>query len=219
VWWLILILILAFLIVLTAGMALRAEIDFRYRRRAGKDELEIILRLFKGLGRFRWTFRDIRLKGEKEQALGKSFSPEASGGPVQGAAAKTEESNPQQKSGFLADAFPWLLRTILEWRRMKARFYRSIQCTALEWKVEIGVENPMYTALLAGVIWALLGRAYAALCQKVDVCVERPVLLVCPQFQKIDFSCELHCIFKARMGHIIFMGLKLRRIRISRKRR
>lgn len=121
--------------------------------------------------------------------------------------------------GLFYRIFPQIPRILTELQQVRINFYRGIRCTVLEWEIAIGCENPVHTALAAGAFWTMLGVSCARLYRRVTMEVERPVLMVTPEFQKIGFSCNFHCIFKARIGHIIFAGLKLARIFIPKRRR
>jgi hypothetical protein len=65
----------------------------------------------------------------------------------------------------------------------------------------------------------MLGYSMARLHRQVTMEDEKPEIFVQPNFQKIGFSTDLHCIFKLRIGHIMFVGLDFIRAFRRGKRR
>lgn len=192
------------------AMAIKAEVDFRYRRANEEDNIEVYFRALKGFWKFKAVISGAQLKWEKGPLLEvEQASSSAAGG---GRKAKEKAGLRYWRGGFFYRLWPKIPEMLTKLSAVKARFYRGIHCTALEWRMEIGFQDPMSTALASGALWALVGNSVARLHRQVIVEVKRPQLMIVPQFQKAGFACDLHCIFKLRIGHIIFAGLNLWRI-------
>jgi len=200
-------LLTAGLALMAIGLLLRAEVDFRYRRRAQKDHLEIKIQALAGWWRFRVEVPTLALGWEQGPQLEISQMTAAATGGRR--THKTAARFRYVRRGLIYRLWSHSSSFLMQLQRIKRKFYRSIQCTHLDWRVEIGYANPVATALAAGAFWSMLGTMSARLYRQVTVRVQEPYLLVVPQFQKPGFACDFHCIFDVRIGHIIFAGFRL----------
>ena len=188
-------------------MAIKAVVDFRYRRVEEHDHVEIKLTALGGLWKFKLTIPTVQLEWEKGPQLElKQKAGSATGGRRE---SKSKLRMRYFRRGLFYRLWPRIPALSSRLQQVKVRFYRGIHCTALEWRFEIGYPDPAHTALAAGALWAFSGLSVATLYRQVSVEVTRPVLEVVPQFQKQGFACDIHCIFHMRIGHIIFAGLNL----------
>ena len=204
--------ILAFLlaaaILLLLSLAIKAEVDFRYRRIEEKDHIDIHLSALYGLWHTQYQIPTIQLEWEKGPQLEVEQVAEGKGGKRQ---ATTKARFRYIRRGLLSRLWlnvPQLLQYL---KRVKNQFYRGIHCRAINWRIEIGYKDASQTAIAAGAFWTMFGFALSHLYQQVTVEVSRPALVVVPQFKKEGFLCDIQCIFHLRIGHIIFVGINLLR--------
>lgn len=202
-------LFLALLFWLLVSLAIKARVDFRYRRKDEQDHLEIGLFALHGLWQFELQVPTIQLGWEKGPQLELEQKALAGGASSRG---KTKARFRYVRHHFLLRLWPRLYRLLARFRRVKTLFYHHVRCTALEWQVEIGYKDPVYTALAAGAFWAALSTALTRFYRQIQVRVQKPLLRVVPRFETPGFSCDIHCIFQLRIGHIIFAGIRLLRV-------
>ncbi|WP_206813048.1 DUF2953 domain-containing protein [Paradesulfitobacterium ferrireducens] len=204
---------LAFLIALflwlALVLALRAVVDFRYRRIEEYDHIELELSVLRGVWKFHMEIPTVQLEWEKGPEL--EAKQTVSSAVVGKRKTKTKMRVRRFHEHFFFRFWPRFPYFLAKLQQAKARFYRGIHCTALEWRICIGFKDPAQTGLAAGAFWSLIGYSLARLYHQIKVEVRRPVLEVVPDFQKPGFTCDVHCIFKLRIGHIIFAGLNLAR--------
>lgn len=200
--------LLAGVIFLLLSLAIKAEVDFRYRRVEEEDHLDIHLRAFHGLWHFQFQIPTLQLEWEKGPQLEVGQVMESKGGSRK---ATTKARFRYIRRGWLYRFWPSVPRLIRGLNRVKNQFYRGIHCTSIDWRIEIGYEDAAHTAIAAGTFWAMLGFALSRLYRQVTVEVSTPMLAVVPQFKKEGFLCDIRCIFHLRIGHIIFAGLNLLR--------
>lgn len=188
-------------------MLIKAKLDFSYRRFDEHDHLEITLHAFHGLWKFKSVIPTLQLEWEKGPELEVGHQAQSAAGNVR--KGQRHIRFRFWRSGFFYRLWPRLPGLLSRLQHMKTKFYRSIHCTELDWRFEIGSSDAAQTALAAGALWAFTGFSLARLYRQVTMDVSRPVLKVTPQFQKQGFSCDIHCIFHLRIGHIIIAGLNL----------
>ena len=200
--------LLAMILLLLISLALKAEVDFRYRRIEEEDHIEIDFRAFRGIWHIQFKIPTLQLEWEKGPQVEMEQVAITKGG--------TRHATKETRIRYLRRGWlfrfwrnvPSLLRYI-NW--VKQRFYRGIHCRAINWRIEIGYKDAAQTAIAAGTFWAMFGFALARLYQQVTVEVRYPTLVVIPQFKKAGFLCDIQCIFHLRIGHIIFVGFNVLR--------
>lgn len=200
--------LLAVAILLLLSLALKAEVDFRYRRIEEKDHIDIHFSAFHGLWHIQYQIPTLQLEWEKgpqleieQAAIGKAEKREAT----------TKARFRYLRKGWLARLWQRAPRLLRHLKRVKQKFYRGIHCKGINWRIEIGYQDASQTAIAAGAFWTMFGFALAHFYQQVTVEVPVPALMVVPQFKKEGFLCDLQCIFQLRIGHIIFGGINLLR--------
>ncbi len=77
----------------------------------------------------------------------------------------------------------------------------------LQLEIWFGLEDPYWTALGCGGFWAVLGSLLSILGSKPRFKVE-PKVAVHPSFSQAMLRVSLHCIFRFRVGQIIFSEMK-----------
>lgn len=198
---------LAGLIWLLISLVIKAVVDFRYIRNEKEDHLVISMKAMCGLWKFSMTLPAFQLKWDEgpELEIEQKTEP-GTGSTIQG---KHRVRFSFWREGFFYRLWPQIPGMLLKLEKIKHYFYRGIHCTSLNWHLEIGFPDPVKTALVTGSLWAITGSFLARLYRQVTMDTDHPHIEIIPQFQKPGFSCELHCIFNLRMGHIIIAGLKL----------
>ena len=204
--------ILAFLLAVTIlillSLAMKAEVDFRYRRLEEKDDIDIHLRAFYGLWHIQYQIPTLQLEWEKGPQLKYEQKSEAYGGTRQ---ARHKARFRYFRGGLLFRIWPKIHRLLNYLSRLRNEFYRGIHCKAINWRIEIGYEDARHTAIAAGAFWTMIGFALSRLYRQVTVEVACPELVVVPQFKKAGFFCDIQCIFHLKIGHIIFIGINILR--------
>jgi hypothetical protein len=174
------------------------ELDAYYRWQDGKRDLDLIVRVFHCITVYHRALREEQLDWLRIMPWDPwtfLISKDAD--------ERTDEDVP----------FPW------------PELLPKVRCTVVEWHATVGLDDAMLTALASGALWAWLGIMYAEISRWIRVEAEQPRIFVTPLFQsgikstKTHFSCDLLCIFDARLGHIIFVGVYWLKKRIIGKRR
>lgn len=195
-------------ILILLSLALKAEVDFRYRRIEEEDTIDIHLRAFQGLWHVHYQIPTLQLEWEKGPQLEYENVAEAKGG--------TREATGKARfryfrRGLLSRLWLKIPQLLQHLSRLKNQFYRGIHCKAINWRIEIGHEDARHTAIAAGSFWTMIGFALSRLYRQVTVEVTSPELIVVPQFKKEGFFCDFKCIFHLRIGHIIIVGINVLR--------
>jgi len=99
-----------------------------------------------------------------------------------------------------------LLRKLQGVRRW---FYKGVRCTKLRCVFAVGLKDAAHTGLAVGAAWSMLGYYLGKLHNNITFQVSSPQVAVNPSFRQPKFEVDIDCIFKVRIGHIIFAGFKL----------
>ena len=193
------------------GLLIKAEVDFRYRRFNEEDTITMQLKALHGLWHFTLQVPTVKLAWE-EKGPQVEIAQESHSALSEPRQQKAKVHVRFWKWSFFYYLWPKVFQILQKLNQVKKHFYQGIHLTSLEFKAEVGFENPAYTALAAGAFWSVIGNSIAKLYKQVQVEVTEPQIMVVPMFQKTGFSCDFHCIFKLRIGHIIFAGLNLLRV-------
>ena len=200
--------LLAAAILLLLSLAMKAEVDFRYRRIEEEDHIDIDFRAFHGLWHTQYQIPTLQLEWEKGPQVEVEQVVKGKGGERR---ATTTTRLRYIRRGWLSRLWLRVPRLLRSLNRLKRQFYRGIHCKSIKWRIEIGYKDASQTAIAAGAFWTMLGFALSRLHQQVTVEVPCPALVVVPQFKKEGFLCDIRCIFHLRIGHIIFVGLNVLR--------
>ncbi|AFM40772.1 Protein of unknown function (DUF2953) [Desulfosporosinus acidiphilus SJ4] len=211
--------VLAFLLALAIlflfSLAIKAEVDFRYRRVEEKDHLEIDFRALHGIWHAQYQIPTLQLEWEKGPEIEVNQVSEEKGGTRK---AKSDVRLRYIRLGWLYRLWPNVPNYLHQLAWVKKEFYHGIHCKAIKWRIEVGYKDAAQTAMAAGAFWSMFGFALARLYKQVIVEVQNPELVVVPQYKKEGFLCDIQCIFHLRIGHIIFVGFNAVR-RFKRARR
>lgn len=206
----ILALILASLIGFGLILALKASVDFYYRRQEQNDYLEIKMTAVGGLWKFKFQMPTAQLEWEEGPELEMQQESQAAMGDKRRTLMDVRFR--YFRWDFFYSVLPWIPQILHHFKSVKQKFYRGIHCTFLDWRVDIGAEDPAYTAVLTGSFWSMFGFFLARLYRQVTMDTEVPYIFVSPNFKKPGFSCEIHCVFHLRFGHLMVVGLDLIRL-------
>lgn len=201
--------LLAVAILIMLSLALKAEVDFRYRRIEENDNIDIHLRALHGLWHVQYQIPTLQLEWEKGPQLNLEAVAEAKGGTRK---ATKKARFRYFRGGLIVRFWPKIPRLLHYLARVRRDFYRGIHCKYINWRIEIGYKDARHTAIAAGTFWTLIGFALSRLYRQVTVEVSKPELVVVPQFKKEGFLCDFQCIFHLRLGHIIFVGIFVMRM-------
>jgi hypothetical protein len=200
--------LLAVIILLLLSLAIKVEVNFRYKRIEKKDYTEIDIRAFRGLWHIQFQIPSFQLEWEEGPQIEVEQVPKTKVAPRQ--EKKTLRMRYLRVEWLYRfwPQVPFLLRRI---NQIKRQLYRGIRCKAINWRIEIGLKDAADTAIAAGSFWTMIGFTLSNLYRKVTVEVRCPELAVIPQFEKQGFLCDFQCIFQSRIGHIIFVGINVLR--------
>ncbi|WP_407311100.1 DUF2953 domain-containing protein [Desulfosporosinus sp. SB140] len=201
--------LLALAILFLVSLAIKAEVDFRYRRIEEEDHLEIDFRALHGIWHTQYQLPSLQLEWEKGPQLEVDQVAKGKGGVRQ---AKSNVRLRYIRRGWLYRLWPNIPNHLRHLTWVKSEFYRGIHCKEINWRIEIGYKDAAQTAIAAGAFWSMFGFALSRLYKQVIMEVNRPQLAVVPQFKKEGFLCDIRCIFQLRIGHIIFVGFNAVRI-------
>ncbi len=88
------------------------------------------------------------------------------------------------------------------------RLYSFVREIAkLEMRVKFSTGESGLTALSAGLIWGVIGTTLG-LMNTTCVFSQRPIVQITPSYGPPLLKLQLRCIFRIRLGHIIFEGIK-----------
>lgn len=90
-----------------------------------------------------------------------------------------------------------------EW--MKETLSR-VTCTDFRWTTHLGVGDAANTAVTTGIAWGIKTSFLRYLIRFVGF-AKRPDVSVVPQYNRTQFSTEVLCILKIRLGYAILAGL------------
>lgn len=83
-----------------------------------------------------------------------------------------------------------------------------VHCTKVRWVTNIGIGDAAETAVITGMAWAIKTSFLGFIFKFIDLNT-MPQLAVNPQYNRPQFSTELLCILKFRLGYAIIAGLLL----------
>lgn len=199
-------LLLAMIILILISFAIKMQVDFRYRRIEEEDNLEIDFRAFKGLWRANFKIPTLQLEWEKGPQLEFEQVAKSKAGIRK---AKTTARVRYIRFGWLNRLWQNIPLILKHLKRIKTKFYKGIHCKSINWRAEIGYKDAGHTAIAAGSFWVMFGFALSHLYRQVTMEAKSPAIVVVPRYKKEGFFCDIQCIFHLRIGHIIFVGLRL----------
>lgn len=200
--WVLALLLLAFMTVCILPFSIRIN----YTRQGENDNFIVAIQLWPGL-RYRLAATSLNLTRRSfRPVLELQTEMEDSGGEI---LAKEKEKVPFPNPPELYRQIKFwlgvydLLKPSLENMKNKTELSRFI------WKTGLGLGDPYYTGIAAGAIWSLKGWLAGYFYQLFPNRTATPQIEVVPGFNRKGFAVYLDCIFKTRIGYIIFTGFKM----------
>src|SRR5690606_21814511 len=115
--------------------------------------------------------------------------------------------NDQSKSNPIF-SMPTISESIEVFHRFKKKHLRRMRCETLSWETQVGVNDPMASAMLAGSLWGvkyfLLGKLSAKFMYK-----ERPIVKIHPLYHHTHFNTELNCVLKIKFKQALYISILL----------
>jgi len=101
-------------------------------------------------------------------------------------------------------------RMVGEYSEILDYLARTMSVEALRWTTRFGLSDPALTGFFTGLLWMLKSGLYMRI-RKLLRFPAPPRFSVQPVFAGPVLLVDFHCIFASRIGHIIIVGIKLRR--------
>jgi|GEM_PF-6352917 len=126
--------------------------------------------------------------------------------------AKTNENTESlvNETGKMNPLFsmPTISESIQFFHRLKKRHLRRMACDSLIWETQVGVNDPMGSALISGSLWGikywLLG-----LLQSKFIYRQAPQINVQPMYHHAHFNTELKCVLKIKLRQALSISILL----------
>lgn len=217
--YLVIALVVTLLFILTLS---KMRLQIIYCRKGKDDEFVIGFSLWRGLISYKLEIPVVKIdllggKGRNKPVLRRSFwrTPR----PVFKLKAELEGKKgrtiAEDKRRIVLPGPARLMELFMRAVRLAKKYYpvikyllRKVQLHRLQWKTEIGTEDPFNTCILLGMVWALKGNLLAAFYRLLNRGGARPLVAVTPSFEKSCLRTSLDCIIEVRIGYIIFTGFK-----------
>ncbi|NLK51217.1 MAG: DUF2953 domain-containing protein [Syntrophomonadaceae bacterium] len=87
---------------------------------------------------------------------------------------------------------------------------KQVKFKQLRWVTEIGLYNPMETALAVGVLWGIKGGALTALRGRTPGYRPELSIKVLPNFQRKGWRSDFICRFEGRLGYYLYTAIKIK---------
>lgn len=197
-------------------MRIKGTVELYYRRQEEKDHVDLKISALKGIWQFKMSIPTINLAWEEGPQIETQEEAQAPSGEKRKGMQKLRVK--YFRGEFFYQLIPNIPGLLIQFNRIKKKFYKGIICKEYSWEVEYGHENPAQTAIVAGGFWSMLGYSLARMYNTVTMEVSQPRIMVKPMFNNPGFSTDLHCIFKVRIGHIMVVGLEFLWIIVRRIR-
>lgn len=197
--------ILAFLfLVLMLVSILPFSIRINYSRRGENDDFIVEIKFWPGI-KYRFVVTSLNTKKKSVRSvLELQTETEDSSGEI---ISKEKEKVPFPSPAELYRQFIFwrdvyhVLKPSLDNIKNKTELRRFV------WKTGLGLGDPCYTGMALGLAWSIKGLLAGYIYQLFPNRTVRPQIQVVPDFDKKGFAVLLDCIFKTRIGYIIFTGL------------
>ncbi len=175
-----------------------------YRTQGKDDHFALDLSLWRGLIHYKLEIPVVKMQSSSKSPL---LWPQP--------AYKIQTEIEEKGDGHL---FGTLYRAALQTKKYYPMFLRllnHIELKRFNWTTEIGAAGPAQTGIFAGAIWGLKFFIFSYICRMCAAGKENPIINVKPNFKTACFNSRLDCIFKVRIGYIIFTSLMALLIRLK----
>lgn len=194
--------VVVFFVLLILFLLSRIRFYIEYKRRGEDDIIVITVEYLKLKKQFEISLVDIAMYDEE---LGFKF--------VSNIFRKKEKNDDE---GFID------LKTIIRKIKRIRRFYKlyknifddilnffnkKIQYEDIDIKLEEGTGNPSHTAIIAGILYSIVYSIYGWV--SFGKTIKKHSINIIPDFKKQIFKINISCIFKIRIGNIIYVGTRI----------
>lgn len=108
-----------------------------------------------------------------------------------------------------------LIRKIVFWEQKTSKYlfiFKFINFQKIHWKSHLGLNDPMYTAILGGALWGLKGALISQFIQRAKL--DDFYIHVESDFDNTVVTSRIDCILKMRLVHIINICVRILLIKI-----
>lgn len=92
--------------------------------------------------------------------------------------------------------------------RFKVKHLKRMICDELKWETQVGVNDPMGTAMLCGTLWGVKYYILGLLSGKLTYTSD-PVIHINPLYNHVHINTELNCKIKVQVKQAIWISIKL----------
>ncbi len=126
---------------------------------------------------------------------------------------KERQAKEEERDDDFEPLRPWvtihaLLQHLSRIQDIVSNFLKKVQIRKFEWSSHFGTGEAASTGVLSGTVWALKGNAIGLISNFFSL-MEQPKISVTPHFQEKVIKTECQCMFRFRLGHAIFAGIRL----------
>ena len=208
------ILLVVFISVIIFILLSRAIVDIKFLRNGDDDALIIKTQLLYGLIKLKKeiSFVDIINLDDEEIDLGiKTLESDESGVGDSDVLSKNIENIFNKNELF--KAYQRAMYYHKKYKTVGIYMKNKTVIDLMNWDSEIGVDEANVTAIITGVAWALKSNIFAL--TKKYFAVNKSSINIVPNYNRISFKTNLHCIIKVKIAHIINASIKLLAIKIK----
>jgi hypothetical protein len=112
----------------------------------------------------------------------------------------------------ISDMYHWakrLLTHVVEFTSWLRHTLTHVKCTELRWETRLGIGDAAETAMAVGALWAVKSSLFGYVFQYVHLNA-KPKVSIQPQYKnEAEFSMEISCHTKIRIGSLLFSSLQL----------
>lgn len=114
---------------------------------------------------------------------------------------ETEKINPIFSMPTISEAITLI-------HRFKVMHLKRMRCDELKWETQVGVNDPMGTAMLCGSLWGIKYYILGLLSGKLNYSTD-PVIHIDPLYNHTHFNTELSCKIKVKVRQALWISIKL----------
>lgn len=204
-WVWVLIVIGAIFLLLALFMLLRLNIIIDYYHGNHNDHLKITFKTLFGLIKYKINIPVIKVAEDSPSLI---VEEKIEAGPK-------EKDKQQDTKKFTAEEMlqsfqdmQMLLKHVAGFYKIIRSFLRKVTVSNFEWNSRIGVGDASYTGMLTGAFWAVKGSIIGLVSSFMNV-KTNPIIMITPEFNRALAETSFRCMIHFRIGHAIFVGIKL----------
>lgn len=185
-----------------------SQISFHFHgtRVKNDDNINLVIKGFYGFFRYRYNIPYVQYEGIWNGIVVKLQSKSENVTAVTKVQQK-EKLTPRRIERFFKK-FKRIVEHIVDLNEWLRRTIAHIKCTQFRWYTTVGVGDAPETAILTGLIWGVKSTLCGFAFRLINLQTQ-PKLAVHPRYNSTQFSTEISCIGKIRLGYAILAGLLL----------